>query len=56
MPTLLALLEGLGLTETGSSGLMSYIKAATMVSGGTRELGGGVERVKLVVGLTGSGG
>ena len=56
VPTLLALLEGLGLTETSSAGVMGYLKAASMVSGGTRELGGGVERVKLVVGLTGSGG
>ncbi len=56
VPTLLALLEGLGLTETSNSGVMGYLKAASLVSGGTRELGGGVERVKLVVGLTGSGG
>lgn len=56
VPTLMALLEGLGLTESGGSGLTSYLKAASMVSGGTRELGGGVERVKLVVGLTGSAG
>jgi uncharacterized protein DUF3352 len=56
VPTLLALLEGLGLAEPGSSGLTSYIHAATTVSGGARELGDGVEHVKLVVGLTGSGG
>jgi len=55
VPTLLALLEGLGLTESSSSGLMSYVRATTMVSGGARELNGGVERVKLVVGLSGSG-
>jgi len=56
VPTLLALLEGLGLTESSSSGLMSYVRAATMVSGGARQLNGGVERVKLVVGLGGSSG
>jgi Protein of unknown function (DUF3352) len=56
VPTLLALLEGLGLTESGNSTLMGYVRAATTVSGGARELGGGVERVKLVVGLGGSGG
>ena len=54
VPTLLALLEGLGLTETADSELMTALKAATMVSGGTRELGDGVQRLKFVVGLTGS--
>jgi hypothetical protein len=56
VPTLLALAEGLGLTGSADSGLMSYARAATMVSGGTRELGQGIQRVKLVVGLSGSGG
>jgi hypothetical protein len=55
VPTLLSLLEGLGLTEATSSGLMSYVRAATLLSGGARELGGGVQRVKLVAGLSGSG-
>ena len=56
VPTLLSVLEGLGLTESASSTLTGYLRAATTVSGGARELGGGVQRVKLVVGLSGSGG
>jgi hypothetical protein len=52
VPTLVSLLEGLGLTEgSGISGLTPYLHAVTTVSGGARSLGGGVERVKVVLGL-----
>ncbi len=56
VPTLVSVLEALGLTESANSTLTGYLHAATTVSGGARELGGGVQRVKLVVGLGGSGG
>ncbi|HTY95697.1 MAG TPA: DUF3352 domain-containing protein [Solirubrobacteraceae bacterium] len=56
VPTLLSVLEALGLTESAGSTLTGYLRAATTVSGGARELGDGVQRVKLVVGLSSSGG
>jgi hypothetical protein len=52
VPSLVSLLEGLGLTEgAGISGLTPYLHSLTTVSGGARSLGGGVERVKVVLGL-----
>ena len=57
VPTLLALLEGLGLTEEEPiAGVLPYLRAATSVSGGAHSLPNGAERVKLVIGLAGSGG
>jgi hypothetical protein len=57
VPNLLTVLEGLGLTETGPlAGIAPYLRSATMLSGGARSLGGGVQRAKLVLGLAGSGG
>ena len=57
VPNLLTVLEGLGLTESGPiASVAPYLHSATMLSGGARSLGGGVERAKLVLGLAGSGG
>jgi Protein of unknown function (DUF3352) len=51
-PTLLSLLEGIGLTEAPSiSKFVPYLRAATTLDGGGRELSGGVQRLRLVVGL-----
>jgi len=56
-PTLLGLLEGVGLLEQPPvSKLVPYLRASTTLSGGSRELGGEVERFKLVLGLQPSGG
>jgi Protein of unknown function (DUF3352) len=56
-PTLLSLLEGVGLTEDASiSKLLPYLRAATTLSGGGRVIGGDVERVRLVLGLRQSAG
>ena len=57
VPTLLALLESVGLTEDPSlAGALPYLRATTTVAGGGRPPGGEVERYKLVVGLKPSGG
>ncbi len=54
VPDMLALLEGIGLTESPSlSPLLPYLRATTTVSGGGKQLEGGVERFRLVVGLRG---
>ncbi len=51
-PTLLALLESIGLLESpGLSEFVPYLKAAGTISGGGRTLGGEVERFKLVLSL-----
>jgi uncharacterized protein DUF3352 len=51
-PTLLSLLEGVGLTEDPTlSKAVPYLKSLTALAGGTRGLGGGVERVRVTVGL-----
>jgi len=56
-PTLVSLLEGVGLTESPSlSGLMPYLRTLSTISGGGHELGGEVERFRLVVGLAQAGG
>ncbi|MEA2214513.1 MAG: hypothetical protein QOK19_74 [Solirubrobacteraceae bacterium] len=57
VPTLLALLESVGLTEDPSlSQLLPYLRATTTLAGGGRSLGGEVDRYKLVLGLKQSGG
>jgi hypothetical protein len=51
-PTLLSLLEGVGLTEAPSiSGFMPYLRSLTTLAGGGHSLGSEVERFKLVLGL-----
>ncbi|MGO9490411.1 MAG: DUF3352 domain-containing protein [Solirubrobacteraceae bacterium] len=56
-PTLLSLLEGVGLTEDPSLvPLLPYLRAASTLAGGGRSLGGGVERFRLVLGLHQSAG
>jgi hypothetical protein len=55
-PTLLSLLEGLGLTESaGISRYVPYLRASTTLAGGGRRLGGEVERFRLVLGLQAGG-
>jgi hypothetical protein len=57
--TLLSLLEGVGLSEDPTvSKFTPYLRSSTTLSGGGKSLGGGVERLRLVLGLqpaTGSG-
>ncbi|HSZ13488.1 MAG TPA: DUF3352 domain-containing protein [Solirubrobacteraceae bacterium] len=51
-PTLLTLLEGIGLTEAPSiSKFIPYLRATTTLAGGGRELAGGVQRFRLALGL-----
>jgi hypothetical protein len=51
-PTLLSLLEGIGLLESpGLSEFVPYLRALGTISGGGRTLGGEVERFKLVLSL-----
>ncbi len=55
-PTLLSLLEGVGVTEEpGISRLVPYLRAATTLAGGGHSLGAGVERLRIVLGLHQSG-
>jgi hypothetical protein len=57
VPTLLSLLEGIGLTESPPiSTLLPYLRSLTTVSGGGQDLGGEIERFRVVVGLSGSAG
>jgi hypothetical protein len=50
--TLLSLLEGVGLGEDPTvSKFVPYLRAATTLAGGGKSLGGGVERLRLVLGL-----
>jgi hypothetical protein len=57
VPTLLALLESVGLTEDPSlSQLLPFLRATTTLAGGGHSLGGQVERYKLVLGLKQPGG
>ncbi len=52
VPTLLALLESISLTEDPSlSPLLPYLRASGTLAGGGRQLEGGVERFSLVLGL-----
>jgi Protein of unknown function (DUF3352) len=51
-PTLLALLEGVGLTEDPTlAPFLPYLRASSTLSGGGLTLSGGVERFRLVLGL-----
>ncbi len=51
-PTLLTLLEGVGLTEDPAfSKFVPYLRATTTLVGGGHELGGAVQRFRLVLGL-----
>ncbi len=55
-PTLLGLLEGVGLSEDPTiAPLVPYLRALGTLSGGGKSLGGGIERFRLVLGLQGSG-
>lgn len=57
VPTLLALLESIGLTEDPSlKPVLPFLRASTTIAGGARSLGGELERVKLVLGLKQPGG
>lgn len=50
--TLLSLLESVGLNEDPSvSKFVPYLRASTTLSGGGHSLGGGIERLRLVLGL-----
>jgi hypothetical protein len=50
--TLISLLEGVGLSEDPTiSKFVPYLRASTTLSGGGKSLGGGVERLRLVLGL-----
>jgi hypothetical protein len=52
VPTLLSLLEGVGLSEDPTlAKVVPYLRSVSSVAGGGRTLGGEVERYKLVVGL-----
>jgi hypothetical protein len=51
-PTLLALLEGVGLTEDPTlAPFLPYLRASSTLSGGGLTLSGGVERFRVVLGL-----
>ena len=50
--TLLSLLEGVGLSEDPTvSKFVPYLRASTTLAGGGKGLGGGIERLRLVLGL-----
>jgi hypothetical protein len=56
-PTMLALLEGVGLGEDPSlSALLPYLRASGTLAGGGHQLEGGVERFRLVLRLRSAGG
>lgn len=53
VPTLLSLLEGVGLTESPSlSPVLGYLRAVSTVDAGGHQLSGEAERFKLVISLT----
>jgi hypothetical protein len=55
-PTLLGLLEGVGLSEDPTiAPLVPYLRSLGTLSGGGKSLGGGIERFRLVLGLQGGG-
>ena len=55
-PTVLTLLEGIGLTEDPTiSKFVPYLRAISTLSGGGRELGSEVQRFRLVLGLAHAG-
>ncbi len=55
-PTLVTLIETLGLTQTGGiSGVLPYLQSlTTLTAGGGEPLGNGVTRTRVVLGLSGS--
>jgi hypothetical protein len=56
VPTLLSLLEAIGLTEDPTiSGFVPYLRSITTVAGGAHRLDTAVERFRLVVGLRPAG-
>jgi hypothetical protein len=56
-PTLLGLLEGVGLSEDPSiAPFVPYLRSLDTLSGGGRTLGHGIERFRLVLGLQSAGG
>ncbi len=55
-PELLTLLEGVGLSEDPSiSGLLPDLRTLSTLAGGSHDLGGGIERTRIVVGLQRAG-
>jgi Protein of unknown function (DUF3352) len=55
-PTLLTLLEGVGLNEDPTiSALLPYLRSLTTLNGGGKPLGNGIERFRLVLGLRSGG-
>jgi hypothetical protein len=55
-PTFLTLLEGIGLSEDPSIvKFVPYLRSATTLAGGGREVGGGIDRFRLVLGLQAGG-
>ncbi len=55
--TLLSLLEGVGLSEDPTvSKFVPYLRASSTLAGGGKSLGGGVQRLRLVLGLQPSSG
>jgi hypothetical protein len=55
-PTLLGLLEGIGLSEDPTiSPFVPYLRSLTTLSAGGKSLGNGIERFRLVLGLQSSG-
>ncbi len=55
-PTLLSLLEGVGLSEDPTiSKFVPYLRSFTTLAGGGHSLGGGIERFRLVLGLQQTG-
>jgi hypothetical protein len=56
VPTLLSLLEGIGLTEDPTiSSFVPYLRSITTIAGGAHRLGATVERFRLVIGLRPAG-
>jgi hypothetical protein len=56
VPTLLSLLEGIGLSEDPTiSGFLPYLRSITTVAGGTHRIAPAVERFKLLAGLRPAG-
>ena len=56
-PTLLGLLEGIGLSEDPTvAPFVPYLRSLTTLSGGGKKLGNGIERFRLVLGLQGATG
>jgi hypothetical protein len=56
LPTLLGLLEGVGLSEDPTiAPFVPYLRSLGTLSGGGKSLGGGIERFRLVLGLQAGG-